>query len=108
MGRGKSISLNIKSVDDTYNFASVQEDGLVYFYGMVTKTEEVGNAQIGIDYLKKLAQLVNGQFYDQCSKWHWCITRGGSEIHISEYLAIKDRWKELIQTTLNRIRELGD
>ena len=74
----------------------------------VTKTEEVGNRQIGIEYLKKLGQLVNGQFYDQCSQWHWCVARGGNEIHISEYLAVKDQWKELIQTTLNKIQETGN
>jgi len=38
LGRGKRLSLNLKSPDDTYNFASIQEDGEVWFYGIVSKT----------------------------------------------------------------------
>ena len=63
LGRGKKLSLNLKSYNDTYNFGSIQEDGEVWFYGIITKTEELGDKNIGINYLKKLAELVNGELY---------------------------------------------
>lgn len=64
-GRGKKLSLNLKSANDTYNFASIQEDGEVWFYGIITKTEEIGDKNIGMRYLQKLADAINGEFYDQ-------------------------------------------
>jgi hypothetical protein len=77
IGRGKRVSLNLKSADDTYNFASIQENGEVWFYGMVSKTEELGHSQIGIDYLKGLDQLVEGRLDDSYKQWAWCVKKQG-------------------------------
>ncbi|MBN1774827.1 MAG: hypothetical protein JW817_00020 [Clostridiales bacterium] len=41
IGRGKRLSLNLKSSDDTYNFGSIQEDGDVWFYGIVSKNRGI-------------------------------------------------------------------
>lgn len=106
LGRGKRLSLNLKSSNDTYNFASIQENGEVWFYGIVNKTEEIGNKQIGIDYLKKIAFSVNGQFDDNTKEWSWSVKRNGKYIGITEYLKIKDNWKKIISETLNKINEI--
>jgi hypothetical protein len=108
LGRGKRLSLNLKSSNDTYNFASIQQDGEVIFYGIVNKTEELGDRQIGIDYLKKVAQIVNGQYDDNYQPWHWCVKRNGKYIQIEEYLKVKQKWKELISETLDKINKLEE
>ena len=106
LGRGKRLSLNIKSADDTYNLASVQEDGEVWFYGIVTKTEQLGNRQIGIDYLKELSQIVDGQFDDSYRPWNWCVRRSGQYIVVDEYLRRRSDWKNLMENLMERIQEV--
>lgn len=103
LGRGKRLSLNLKSPDDTYNFASIQEDGEVWFYGIVSKTNEMGAKNIGIDYLRKLANIVNASFDDSKSEWHWSVKRNGEYLNITEYLNYQEDWIKLISETLEAI-----
>jgi len=106
IGRGTKLSLNLKSADDTYNFASIQENGEVWFYAIVSKTEELGYSQIGIDYLKELARLVEGRFDDSYKKWNWCVKKQGKYIMIDKYLSVQDEWKKLIGNTIQRIQKV--
>ncbi len=106
-GRGNR-SLNLKSANDVCNFASVQESGEVWFYAIVSKTEELGDRQIGVDYLKSLAEIVEGQFDDSLTYWYWSVKRDGQYILIDEYLKHKSAWKELIENTLKRIWEIEE
>ena len=108
LGRGKRLSLNLKSSNDTYNFASIQENGDVMFYGIVYKTEELGDKQIGIDYLKNLAKIVNGKVDESYKEWQWCVKRNRKFISISEYLKFQNEWSELISKTLDKINRLED
>ena len=106
-GRRKR-SLNIKSAYDVYNFASVQSSGEVWFYAIVTKTEELGDRQIGIDYLKSLAEIVGGRFDDTLNPWFWGIKKNGNYVQIEEYLKHQSEWRTLIENTLKRIWELEE
>lgn len=108
MGRGQKLSLSLKSADDRYNFASIQENGEVWFYGIVTKTGEVGKRQIGIDYLKDLARLVNGRFDDNYSEWYWCVRREGKYLMVDEYLTVSAQWKDLIGRTVEMVQRVED
>ena len=108
LGRGKRLSLNLKSSNDTYNFASIQQNGEVWFYGIVNKTEELGDRQIGIDYLKKVALIVKGQYDDNYQSWHWCVKRNGKYIQLKEYINIKEDWKKLISDTLDKINKVEE
>ena len=108
LGRGKKLSLNLKSSNNSYNFASIQEDGEVWFYGIVYSTEELGDKQIGIDYLKYLAKIVSGKFDDSYSEWHWCVKKNGKFISIIEYLKFQKEWIELIDKTLEKIDKLEE
>ena len=82
LGRGKRLSLNLKSSNDSYNFASIQEDGEVWFYGIVNKTEEIGDKQIGIEYLKSLGKEIGGKLDDSYKEWNWCVKRDGKYINL--------------------------
>lgn len=90
------------------NFASIQEDGKVWFYGIVTKTEEIGDKLIGGDYLKRVATMIKGQFDDSFKQWRWCVKKNGKYINISEYLEFQKEWKIIISETLDRINELEE
>lgn len=105
MGRGKQLSYNLKSADNRFNFASIQEAGEIWFYGIVTKTDEIGARDIGVSYLKQLAEIVNAEFDDSYADWNWCVRRKGQYLLVTEYLQHKDEWKELIGDTLKRIAE---
>lgn len=108
LGRGKKLSLNLKSPDDTYNFASIQENGEVWFYGIVSKTNEIGAKQIGIEYLKKLANIVNASFDDHNSEWLWSVKRNGKYLNITEFLSHKEDWTKLISETLEIIDKIEE
>ena len=108
LGRGKRLSLNLKSSNDTYNFASIQENGEVWFYGIVYKTEEIGDKQIGIEYLKKLAQIINGKLDDTNKEWHWSVKKNRKYINIIDYLKVQQYWKEIISETLDKINKLEE
>ena len=103
LGRGKKLSLNLKSPEDTYNFASIQDDGEVWFYGIVSKTNEIGAKHIGIDYLKKLAGIVNASFDDSNNEWFWSVKRKGRYLNVVEYINYQTSWIRLISETLEAI-----
>ncbi len=106
MGRGKTLALHLKTVDDRYNLGAIQEDGRVLFFGIVPKTGEAGDRQIGIDYLKGMAGIINGEYCDDYSEWNYCAKKNGEYASILEYLKVKEAWKELIAKTLERIKRL--
>jgi hypothetical protein len=65
----------------------------------VVKTEEkLGNKQVGMDYLEKLAQIVQGQFDTKNKEWGWGVKRHGQYIMIDDYLMVGKQWKGLIET----------
>ena len=76
------------------------------FYGIVNKTEELGDKQIGIEYLKNLAKLINGKFDDNYKEWNWCVKKNGQ--YIKDYLPIKKEWKDLISETIEKINILEE
>jgi hypothetical protein len=108
LGRGKKLSLNLKSPNDTYNFACIQEDGEVWFYGIVNKTEEIGDKQLGIDYLNKLAKIVKATLDDGKKEWNWAVKRDGKYLKITEYMVSKKEWINQISKTLEAIGEIEE
>jgi len=108
LGRGKQLSLNLKSSNDNYNFASVQENGEVWFYGIVTKTAEIGAKQIGIDYLTKLSLPLSGELDTKNKEWSWGVKKNGKYINLIEFLKIKTVWKSLISDALESINTVED
>lgn len=108
LGRGKKLSLNLKSADDTYNFASVQEDGAVWFYGIITKTGELGDREIGVRYLDRVANMVHGEVDTSYKEWFWCVKIAGKYPVITVFLNAKTEWKQIIEDTLKAIRKTAD
>jgi hypothetical protein len=105
LGRGKRLSLNIKSPNDTYNFGSVQETGEVWFYGSVGHAELLGDKQIGLNYLHDVASLVGGEVDQSRAEWVWGVRQQGRYLMIDSYLTRRNEWKEVIQGTLQKFQE---
>lgn len=105
LGRGQKLSLNIKSPNDTYNFGSIQETGEVWFYGIVTKTEQLGKAQLGLNYLHDVASLVGGEVDQTLKQWSWGVKQQGRPLMVDSYLTHRKEWKEVIQSTLQKVQE---
>ncbi|MCP4711293.1 MAG: hypothetical protein GY869_21955, partial [Planctomycetes bacterium] len=108
LGRGKRLSLNLKSSNDSYNFGSIQETGEVWFYGIVNKTEEIGDRNIGVDYLKQLANIINGELDSTSKEWFWSVKREGKYLVIGEYLDIQSDWIKLISEVLEKVNRLEE
>ncbi len=106
MGRGKALTLSLKTDDDRYNLGAINEDGRLVFFGIVKRTGEAGDRQIGIDYLKGMAKIINGEYCDYYSEWFLCAKKNGDYASILEYLRVKEAWKELIRDTLEKIKRL--
>jgi len=107
-GRGRKLSMNLKSADDSFNFGSIQEDGEVIFYAIVSKTTEKGARHAGIDYLKKLADITGASFDDNNNEWFWSVKRNGKYLNITDYLKHRDAWIRLISETLIKIKGSAD
>ncbi len=106
LGRGNTLSLNLKSDDDRFNFASILETGQVTHVGIVDKTGAAGDQNIGIDYLKKLTNLVDGEFFDGGASWNWCVRKNGAYPMISDYLAKEQEWKDAIHQVLMQVQRM--
>jgi len=109
LGRGKKLSLNLKTTDGLYNFASLQESGEVFFYGIVEKAAELGHEEIGREYLEKLATLVGGYVDDTNYRFGWSVRqKNRTYFPISSYLEHEDAWISLIAETIKNLREVEE
>ena len=107
LGRGKKLSLNLKTTAYLYNFASLQETGEVFFYGIVERSAELGHKEIGLEYLQKLATLVGGYVDDTTHIFSWSVRQKDRKYFpIGAYLEHEDAWISLIAETIRRIREV--
>jgi hypothetical protein len=68
----------------------------------------LGDKEIGVKYLKKLAEFVNGKLDDSYSLWQWCVKKNGKYVSIIEYLKFQEKWVELIAVTLDNINKIED
>ncbi len=89
-------------------FKNPNDDTLIITPRILAKTKEIGNKQIGIDYLNNLANLVNGNLDTSTKEWSWSVKRRGKYINITEYLPIQDEWSKIISEVLNKVNEIED
>lgn len=108
LGRGKKMSMNIKTSDDGINLASIQENGEVWFYGILEKAQELGSRTIGDGYLSSLAKIMNAEYDKHYSEWLWGIKRNGSYLKISEYIENKEKWKQEILKVIKNISDVQE
>lgn len=107
LGRGKRLSLNIKT-EDGLNFASIQENGEVLFYGIIGKTEELGDRSIGDHYLRSMISILGADKDYNYVVWQWNMKKDGKYINIKDLIEKKELWKNIIEETLKSISDLKE
>jgi len=108
LGRGKRLSLNIKTSDDLFNLASIQENGEVWFYGILSKAQEMGNKKIGDNYLEILSKEMEAEYDKNYTEWNWCVKRDGKYLNITEYIDKKEKWDAIIQNFLKEKSQIEE
>jgi hypothetical protein len=69
------------------------------------QTEELGDKQIGLNYLHRVAKMVDGEVDQTLNQWYWGVKRQRQYLMIDAYLAHRNEWKEAIQGTLQKVQE---
>ena len=102
--QGVQDVLEQKTAEISYDEAKIVLDE--YFQDLANKMQAL-NKQIGVDYLKKLATLLNASFDDSYTDWKLCVKRNGKYLSVVEYLDKKEDWKKLIIDTLEKTNNHG-
>ena len=108
IGRGKTLSLNLKTDDDIFNFAGIIENGDVKFYGVLYEAAKIGDKSIGDKYLTDLAEALNAQYFKEYAEWSWCVKKNGNFIKINHYLDLKEKWINIIDDFINAKRKIEE
>jgi len=106
-------SIILKSLLHECNFGIFRTVGYFENSHIASRTESMGQPQIGADYLERLARLLNGGIVrTPTNRFRWTvrIKEGNRDryVTIAEVLAVQDSWIEIMQNTLDQIAELGN
>ena len=95
--------------DRKVNFGTLFPNGDVNTNYIVDSAKEIGDPQIGVDYLEAVARLVPGATVKKDGKyWTWRVVVGGKKPKIADVLERSDEWLSAIEraiVALNRLDE---
>ena len=75
------------------NFGTLFPNGDLYTNYVVESAKEIGDPQIGVDYLEAVARLVPGATVKKDGNyWTWCVVVGGRKPKIADVLKRSDEW----------------
>ena len=106
LGRGKNISLNLKSSDEYFNLASFQEKGDIEFYGIVYNAGRLNHKEIGIEYLDTIAAFTNARVTKERQECSWKVRHDNKDILAMEIVENKEKWEQAIDKFLSAYDEL--
>ena len=103
-------SLKLKSNQSNVNFGVFTTKGEFYNCGIKSATEDMGQPQIGEQYLDQLSRLLKNGFVRQSENPFWWTVRIKEKkddrlATVVEMLAAQDKWIEIIQKTLDELAE---
>ncbi|MBI5033554.1 MAG: hypothetical protein HZB51_23780 [Chloroflexi bacterium] len=104
-------SMILKSSSFDINFGIFATNGQFSNFRIASTTEQIGQPQVGEEYLNQLAKLLNNGFVKRSERrTHWTVkikTREGERYAtVDEVVAVQDKWLEIIQSTLDKISKL--
>ena len=106
LGRGKHISLNLKSSDEYFNLASFQEKGDIEFYGVVYNAGRLEKPEIGVEYLDTIAAFTKAHVIKEKHEWNWKIKHDNKNIEAMELVEHKEKWEQAIDKLLSAYDKL--
>ena len=75
------------------NFGTLFPNGDLHTNYIVESAKEIGDPQIGVDYLEAVARLVPGATVKKDGNyWTWCVVVGGRKPRIADVLDRTDEW----------------
>ena len=75
------------------NFGTLFPNGDLHTNYIVESAKEIGDPQIGVDYLEAVARLVPGATVKKDGNyWTWCVVVGGRKPKIADVLKRSDEW----------------
>lgn len=106
-GRGKVISMNVKTENEDSNMFAVLEDGRVVFYGLVFNSRPDDEITNGEQYLQALAQCLNAKIERNKSAFEVKMKIGNQVIKISDLLEHKNDWEKAIGTYIKERNKIA-
>lgn len=100
-----SLMLKFISDDIELNFGIFRTNGEFWNKRIARLTERIGHPEIGETYLTRLASLFSkGYVYRAPNKFRWTVKKGDNQsLTISDSLAVRDKWLEIIQDTIDQL-----
>jgi len=99
-----SQMLKFKSGDVELNFGVFRTDGSFQNATIAGMTDRIGHREIGETYLTRLASLLDGRVDKSKNIFFWTVKKSdGSNLKIAEVLAVRDKWLEIIQDTIDQL-----
>lgn len=102
LGRGKCISLNVKTEDEENNLLSISDDGILSFYGLTYNGLPDNRRKSGKTYVESVCKLVGAEpNYIKGNEWSAHPKKDGSKLSIKEMMNSTKKWTEYIQAFLS-------
>ena len=91
------------------NFGTLFPSGDLYTNYIVGSAKEIGDPQIGVDYLEAVARLVPGATVKKDGDyWTWCVVVGGRKPKIADVLKRSDEWLAAIGRAIGAFNGLDE
>ena len=91
------------------NFGTLFPNGDLYTNYIVESAKEIGDPQIGVDYLEAVARLVpDATLKRDGNYWTWCVVVGGRKPKIADVLKRSDEWLAAIGRTIVALNRLDE
>lgn len=91
------------------NFGTLFPSGDLHTNYIVGSAKEIGDPQIGVDYLEAVAKLVPGATVKKDGDyWRWCVVVDGRKPKIADVLKRSDEWLNAIGRAIGAFNQLDE
>ncbi len=101
-----SLKLKYHLEDKVFNFMVFYTYNNIRNFGIASATEDIGQPQLGLNYLERLAALLDSAYVrkGKAGSFHWTVRhRNGDYVTIPELLNAKDQWFTIVEDTIREI-----
>lgn len=108
IGRGESISLNIKTEDEENNLMSISDNGRVSFFGITANNLPENKIKIGREYIDTLCKAFGAEANYNESGWGVYPKIKGERLNIKTILKDTEKIKDEVRKIVNSLEQLND
>ena len=109
LSRASYILHWLRNDDRKVNFGTLFPNGDLHTNYIVESAKEMGDPQIGVDYLEAVARLIpDATVKKDGNYWTWCVVVGGRKPKIADVLKRSDEWLTAIRRAIVAFDRLDD